>query len=326
MDSQSPYKLIKEMFQTVDVIKNFSHSHEKLSQSLKSKGKLFLTGEGSSRIFPAKNLIASALRKNSPYTIYTEGARQAVEYKLDQYTVVGASNSGRTRELVELFQALNNDNHPDLFALTANTNTPIEAQSRATYLLKCGQEDAVAATKSVVEQALFYHSLVEPLQGEMKTLSEKAREVLETSISSKIIEKTAKAHTLYFAGRNDGVAEELALKTNEITRKRSGYLEGTYAVHGVEEVMTADDVVVIISPFPSEQEKLQKTLVDPIGMTVIAIHSEDTLFPTLRIPSMGDFDSYLQLMTGWNLLASIGLATNINLDKPERARKIGNEI
>jgi glucosamine--fructose-6-phosphate aminotransferase (isomerizing) len=29
----------------------------------------------------------------------------------------------------------------------------------------------------------------------------------------------ANAGTIYFAGRNDGVAEELTLKTNEITRK-----------------------------------------------------------------------------------------------------------
>jgi len=34
---------------------------------------------------------------------------------------------------------------------------------------------------------------------------------------------------------NNGVAEELALKTNEITRKKSAFLEGTFAVHGIEE-------------------------------------------------------------------------------------------
>jgi glucosamine--fructose-6-phosphate aminotransferase (isomerizing) len=35
---------------------------------------------------------------------------------------------------------------------------------------------------------------------------------------------------------------------------------------------------------------------------------------------------YLQLMAGWNLLVEIGLATGIDLDKPERARKVGNEF
>ena len=46
--------------------------------------------------------------------------------------------------------------------------------------------------------------------------------------------------------RCDGVAEELTLKTNEITRKRSDFLEGTYAVHGIEEVMAPSDVVFVV--------------------------------------------------------------------------------
>ncbi|MCK7531813.1 MAG: hypothetical protein MZV63_12715 [Marinilabiliales bacterium] len=36
-------------------------------------------------------------------------------------------------------------------------------------MLKCGKENAVAATKSVVEQALFYDSLLRNLRGEKMT-------------------------------------------------------------------------------------------------------------------------------------------------------------
>jgi glucosamine--fructose-6-phosphate aminotransferase (isomerizing) len=32
------------------------------------------------------------------------------------------------------------------------------------------------------------------------------------------------------------------------------------------------------------------------------------------------------LCAGWNLLMEIGMALEINLDKPERARKVGNEL
>ncbi len=49
---------------------------------------------------------------------------------------------------------------------------------------------------------------------------------------------------IYFAGRNNGVAEELTLKTNEITHKKSDYLEGTFSVHGIEETMRPEEVVV----------------------------------------------------------------------------------
>jgi glucosamine--fructose-6-phosphate aminotransferase (isomerizing) len=31
-------------------------------------------------------------------------------------------------------------------------------------------------------------------------------------------------------------------------------------------------------------------------------------------------------LAGWNVLVHVGVALGINLDKPERARKIGNEF
>ena len=131
---------------------------------------------------------------------------------------------------------------------------------------------------------------------------------------------------IYFAGRNNGVAEELTLKTNEITHKKSDYLEGTYAVHGIEEVMDPDEVVIVIDPFPAEMEKFKEVLVDGVGMKVIAVASQETLFPTIRIPRLEGYETVLQLLAGWNILVHVGVALGINLDKAQRARKIGNEF
>jgi glucosamine--fructose-6-phosphate aminotransferase (isomerizing) len=39
----------------------------------------------------------------------------------------------------------------------------------------------------------------------------------------------------------------------------------------------------------------------------------------------GDYDVYLQLTAGWNLLVETGIALGIDLDHPVRARKVGNE-
>ena len=36
--------------------------------------------------------------------------------------------------------------------------------------------------------------------------------------------------------------------SNEITRKKSDFLEGTYVVHGIEEVMDKNDIVFVIDP------------------------------------------------------------------------------
>jgi glucosamine--fructose-6-phosphate aminotransferase (isomerizing) len=58
---------------------------------------------------------------------------------------------------------------------------------------------------------------------------------------------------------------------------------------------------------------------------IFAISHRDTRFPTIKIPELTAWQSVLELVTGWNVLVEIGLSLGIDLDKPERARKVGNE-
>lgn len=326
------YALCKEMLETVDVIRNFKTKDlNKAVESLKKTKKLFMTGEGSSRIFPAKHTINLIQKNGFDITAYTEGSRQAAELKLNEFTLFGASNSGKTKELISLFKT---QEAVGKFALIAHENTPLGAISDDEYVLNCGNEDAVAATKSVIEQALFYHQLMKTYLGAaadkctatMEELADKSKEVLEMVIQPDLIAAIAKANVIYFAGRNVGVAEEATLKTNEITRKKSGYLEGTYAVHGIEEVMTENEIVIIVDPYKEEENKFKEVLVDSIGMKVFAISDHDTIFPTIKIPSMSCHDAYLQLQACWNILVEVGIACGVDLDHPTRARKVGNEF
>ncbi|MCD4702335.1 MAG: sugar isomerase, partial [Candidatus Aegiribacteria sp.] len=209
--------------------------------------------------------------------------------------------------------------------------TLLEDVCTETFVLTCGPEQAVAATKSVVEQALFYDSILQHVAGRSNThafpeLAESIEEALTMAIDPGIIEKAAKAKTIYFAGYNDGVAEELTLKTNEITRKKSDYLEGTYAVHGIEEVMEKADIVFIVDPIDEEIEKYRDVLVNGVGLEVVAIAERDTPFTTIKVPNASEMNPYVYLCAGWNVLVEIGLSLGINLDKPTRARKIGNEF
>ena len=328
------FALVQEMLQTPDIVAKFDFGQSaQVAEEIKRAGKLFLTGEGSSRIFPAKNLIFERLRTRVPLAVFTDGARQAHEYRLADFAVFGASNSGKTKEVISLFSRLAKEGHPARFGLTANQGTPLEALSNRCFTLRCGKEDAVAATKSVVEQALFYRSILchwetepGPMVKNRQEAGRAARAVLEAALDPELVGWIAAAPTIYFAGRNNGVAEELALKTNEITHKRSGYLEGTYAVHGIEEVMNGNEVVVVIDPFPAEMEKFKQVLVDGVGLKVIAVAGRETIFPTIRIPAVEGYQSVLQLLAGWNVLVHVGVALGINLDKAERARKIGNEF
>src|SRR3954469_8613410 len=272
------FGLVRDMLATADVVANFSADQAKdTGRALAQVGRLLLTGEGSSRIFPAKNAIANGRRLNWPVALHTESARQAQEYDLSNWAVFAASNSGKTSEVIKLFSDLNSKEHKHLYGLTASENSKLSELATKCYVLRCGPEGAVAATKSVIEQALFYQSMLEhacgiPLLGRRcKTLAEQMRTALTTPIDPKLIDKIAGAGTIYFAGRNDGVAEELTLKANEITRKKSDFLEGTYAVHGIEEVMDKNDVVIWIDPYEDAIQKFHEVLAKGVGLTIIAI-------------------------------------------------------
>lgn len=326
------FALVQEMLQTPDLIAQFDFGQTvEMAEMVKQSGRLFLTGEGSSRIFPAKSLIYEVRRRGVELNVATEGSYQAQEYNLTDWVVFAASNSGQTKETVALFAKLIQEGHNKRLGMTANPGTKLCEMSNGSLVLSCGKEKAVAATKSVVEQALVYRSLLCNMyhcgcRHDAKNAADLAQQVLNVEYDPTLIAKFANAPVIYFAGRNDGVAEELTLKTNEITRKKSDFLEGTYLLHGVEEVMNANEVVVLIHPFESECAKIKELLVDRIGMTVVAIAANETIFPTIKIPQLTGYDMFLQLLAGWNLLVQIGVASGVNLDKPERARKIGNEF
>lgn len=296
-----------------------------------SHKKIFITGEGSSRLFPAKNVITRSLVKPGRFEIRTEAALQAMEYDLSGYLVLGLSNSGRTKEVVKLFEKLGRDGHPAFYSITANAdNPPLAAHSTGNHTLVCGKEQAVAATKSVMEQALVLDILLydpewEPMPS-LETFSLQLRQVLEAPPDPAIVKVLAGASKIYLVARDDGVGDELALKTNEIIRKRSMFLPGSYALHGIEEVMDASEALLLIDPFKDEEEKIRQVFAENIGMKVVAIADRQTGFPTMVIPRSGYFKRYLELAAGWNLLVEAGIKNGIGLDKGLRARKIGNEI
>ena len=320
------------MMETPGIIRNFKiENAEAAVAAIKKTKKWFFTGEGSSRILPAKHTMMQAYRQGMNLALATDGSRQAGEYKLGKYVVFAASNSGKTKEVVWLFDHLKKEGHANLYGLTANHNTMLASLANQTFVLNCGPEDAVAATKSVAEQALFYQVLLAKVKNKsfdkkLPSLANAFESALARHIDPSITDAIAAAGTIYFAGRNDGVAEELTLKTNEITRKKSDYLEGTYAVHGIEEVMNPDDVVVLIDPYPAEWEKIKQSLVDGVGMKVFAVSDTETIFPTIKVRTIRDCSSYVYLAAGWNILVEVGLRLGINLDKPTRARKVGNEF
>lgn len=326
------YYLVQEMMGTVPTVEKFDPACSRfVADSVRRSGRIFFTGEGSSRLLPAKNSRRRALTWGLDVNVQLDGSRQGEGYDLSRYTVLIDSNSGRTKEALALAQKLRAEGHKDFFSLSANPGTPLEQACTAGHVLGCGWEEAVAATKSVVEQGLFCESVFWHLAGrDMKPalagLPGKLETALTLEIPAEIVEWVKGARTIYFSGYNDGVAEELTLKTNEITRRKSDFLEGTYAVHGIEEVMQEGDIVFLVDPIESEYGKFRDVLAGA-GVHVVALSTKQTPFErTILVPDAGEMQPYVYLCAGWNILVEVATSDGIDLDKPERARKVGNEM
>lgn len=326
------YHLVNEMFETVDYIAELDFGDVKgfIDESVRANMPLMLTGEGSSRIFPARNAVHRRLFLGTGPLVLTESSTDLAGKKLADFIVIGASNSGKTKELVNLFRELNNSGHKQLYGLSCNRDSLLEKYSTSTLLIDVGVEKAVAATKSVIAQALFYDMLLLSthldLEKDISSLSVFFEQALNGQIDSSITDAVCKADMIFFTGNNNGVAEELALKTNEIIRKKSSFLPGTYLLHGVEEVITSNDVIIMVDSYPDEFAKIRSIYSDSIGAKVIAFSSDPTPFNTVRIPpGQGFHEPYIKLAAGWNLLVEAGIKLGTDLDKPARARKIGNE-
>lgn len=326
------YAICGEMLEAADLFSSYSWDGlDALRALIARSGRVFLTGEGSSRLFPAGNVVTRSLARPGRYVLRTEAALQAMEYDLSGYVVLGLSNSGRTKEVVQLFDQLAAAGHPAFYSVTANPGRPpLTARATGGLVLRCGAEKAVAATKSVMEQALLLDMLLwEGPTGRFPSVQAAAgqlSDVLQQAADPAIVAALSRASRIYLAGRDNGVGEELALKTNEIIRKPSMFLPGSYALHGIEEVMDPTEVMLLIDPFPGEEEKFRQVFEKNIGMQVFAIAPRQTLFPTMVIPNGGFFSRYLELAAGWNLLVEAGIRNGVDLDKGLRARKIGNEV
>ena len=334
------FGLCKDMLDTPGIVRGFDCDQTAVAAAaVKQAGKLHMTGEGSSRIFPAKHAMKVARQRGYSTTLHTEAGCQSQSYDLADWAVFGLSNSGRTAEVIQLFKQLKETSgggHDKLFSLTAFADSKLASFASQEYVLSCGEEGAVAATKSVVEQAMFYQALLEEVQGDkslagnLDALADAMDAALKVVVPDEVTKAISDSPIIYWAGPNDGVAEELTLKTNEITRKPADFLEGTYAAHGIEEVMSDKDVVLWIDPIEDQESKFEEVLVKGVGVTIIAISTRQTRFPTIKVPAIGnrcnDLMGYVYMAAGWNVLVEVGTALGINIDKPERARKVGNEF
>lgn len=335
MENQN-YGLIEDMIQTPELIRDFDlASVLDISNEVKRYKKIYFTGEGSSRLFPAGRTVFES-NFSGERTWRSEGARALEEVikargkdSFDTYFII-LSNSGKTSEAVDLARKLNQIGHKGRASITAHEGSTLEQLAPKSITLKCGEERAVAATKSVVEQALVCHAIYSTVEDQplpdLNLIADKFSEQITTPVPRTISDLLIIEGTVYFAGSSNGCIDELALKCAEILRKKAIALPGTYCMHGIEEVLEPNDTLVLCGSFVPDELKIDKFIRQATKIRVISISENCTVFDDIKIPVLErSIKPYIELAAGWALLLATGLAMGHDLDNPKRARKIGNE-
>lgn len=299
--------------------------------------RIIFTGMGSSLIFPGKQAKNRALKLNIANCVESYFASDLFQYNDFSDTFVFlCSNSGETKEVILLLDHVKSRG-AHCVAVTTVADSTLAKRSDHTIVLGCGFETGVAATKSVVEQGLVYDSLVFHLaaqQGRGVDFGLLRKALDETSASIKananltindasLLQALVDADNYYFVGLENGVAEEVTLKSYEITRKLALYYPDTHIVHGVEEAIEGN-CAIIFNPDEFERyipdfEKFSKTT----GCQLVSVGAE-ALLPGLQVAVNKTFANYCLLAAGWGILRQVGNHLQLDIDRPEKASKVGN--
>ncbi|MCB1532052.1 MAG: SIS domain-containing protein [Alphaproteobacteria bacterium] len=333
-----------EMLQAPDIFRSFNAAASNpLKAALEKTGALYVIGEGSSRKLPGQNLIRQSMSLQAPRPyIFALSGSECHDYNFENGVVVLVSNSGQTQEVCALGDRLKNEGHENLFALTnfADSHLATLCGAEKTILLECGAEQGVAATKTIMKQALVLHAALPGAQTVFtrNTLAETgtAIEAVLTNHgpSETMTALLADANNIYLAGANNGPGEELALKFSE-TCKPAHFLPGSEIVHGPQETIGANDLVILIDPHSDYHARLHKKIIEETPANVIAIRSPGNDLSALNLAPAHIYTlpkhqkvlrPYFQLAAGWRLLIETAEKLKIDIDHPKRAEKVGNPL
>lgn len=317
----------KEMLESKDICSRFNFDITKDLAEKIGTSRIIFTGMGSSLIFPGKQAKNRALKFNLKNRVEAYFASDLFQYTdfSDTFLFL-CSNSGKTKEVVLLFEYAKKHG-ATCIAVTAVADSILAKSCDRKIILSCGFEKGVAATKSVVEQGLIYDSLIfhlaknqgkrvdfNTLKDELIKAGEKMIKNIERKIDIKHIKQLASAKHYLFVGLENGVAEELTLKTYEIVRKMALFYPDTHLVHGVEEAINGD-VVLLFEPLKFKEY-----------MTDFQKFKEKTKCDFLEIDEKypNTFNNYCLLAAGWGFLRNVANYLKIDIDHPVRVSKVGN--
>lgn len=324
----------KEMEMAIEEFMRFDDGKARLVTQRKRlwfAAPIYLIGKGSSQIFPAtqaKNR-AKVLLPHQRIEVERPEQVKGEYFRHGSFTFL-CSNSGNTVEILQLANELAKREN-EFYGITAGIKSPLaEICQDRVYFLQQPKEKATAATKSILEQALFYDAFMHHLSHEnfylgagkelTKRVAEQMQGNLRINVPSHILEKVVDANMIYWIDHNTGVCEELSLKTKEITGIPSQYIAGTDILHGHAKAIQHGDVIMVGSQYSPKDINDLKAMAADTRAHIFSLEKQRG-FKSLDAETTKGYESYSLIPAGWNLLLNIARAIGKNPDEAKDIKK-----
>jgi glucosamine--fructose-6-phosphate aminotransferase (isomerizing) len=191
--------------------------------------------------------VPTALASPSAFTLYES------EMKLDDVLVIGISQSGESKDVLETVRR-SGELGASTLSVTNEEGSSMAAAAEFHFSLRAGAEESVAATKTYTAELLVLYLLVQALNGgeepgaEARRLPEAAREVLEASWKGTERYRYADHLVVTSRGYNLASAKEAALKLMETTYVVAEAFSAADLRHGPIAMIGQDFPVIAIVP------------------------------------------------------------------------------
>lgn len=197
--------------------------------------------------------------------------------------VIGVSQSGETKDLVDIFNELIErfGNGVKRITIVNNENSTLPQEKSSFYLpVMCGPEIAVAATKSFISQIALFYTLAASIQSDekkvMKSL-DKIKYYLDFSLKSlepEINEVSLKLYSkssMHILGTSlIGIAKEGSLKVREVVLNHTEGYDSAEFKHGPNTILGKNTIFSL-----KDMENLAANIVDGIGNACKKIDRND---------------------------------------------------
>jgi glutamine---fructose-6-phosphate transaminase (isomerizing) len=222
--------------------------------------------------------VPTALASPSAFTLYES------EMKLDDVLVIGISQSGESKDVLETVRR-SGELGASTLSVTNDAGSSMARVADHHLFLRAGEEESVAATKTYTASLLLLYLLVQALSGEeepgaeARRLPEGAREVLEAGWEGTERYRYADHLVVTSRGYNLATAKEAALKLMETTYVVAEAFSAADLRHGPIAMIGQDFPVIAIVP-PGKVRHGMTSLVESLssrGAEVAVISDDETL-------------------------------------------------